>query len=320
MGTVAFPCDLHCHTTRSDGCDSPRELIDNAAVLGMKVIAITDHDVPPPERVEADGKAVSVEKYGLERGVIVLRGCEVSCETLVEDVHLVVLGCDWRDEYFARLEAEVQRSKITSYQKLIELIREDGYDITWDDVLDNGGNPVPPEQTQKKMIFERLAKIGFADSWSEAKLKCKENERYRVNRPKPDPLEVIKEAHRCGGTVILAHPYLINEPVRLESGNMSRAQYIERLIDAGLDGIEAEYTYDKTSYSGSMTRGEIACEVRSRYSERLRVISGGSDYHADRKKGVKNAREIGEAGVTEQYLYSNPTLARLARNAQGRAL
>ena len=318
MGAAAFPCDLHCHTTRSDGCDTPRELIDSAAALGMRVIAITDHDVPAPESLEVDGEAVSVEDYGSERGVTVLRGCEVSCETLVEDVHLVVLGCDWRDGYFARLEAEVQCSKITSYQRLIELIREDGYNISWEDVLDNGGNPVAPEHTQKKMIFERLAQIGFAGSWSEAKLKCKENERYRVNRPKPDPVEVIKEAHRCAGIVILAHPYLINEPVRLESGEMSRARYIERLIGAGLDGIEAEYTYDKTSYSGSMTRGEIACEVRSRYAERLSVISGGSDYHADRKKGVKNAREIGEAGVTERYFFSNPALARLARGAQRR--
>ena len=34
-----YPVDLHCHTTRSDGADTPQELIDRAAGLGMKVSA-----------------------------------------------------------------------------------------------------------------------------------------------------------------------------------------------------------------------------------------------------------------------------------------
>lgn len=38
---------------------------------------------------------------------------------------------------------------------------------------------------------------------------------------------------------------------------MSRQEFIEVLIEAGLDGIEASYTYDKTSYGGTMTKDEI---------------------------------------------------------------
>ena len=30
--------DLHSHTTRSDGADTPQEFICNAAALGMKVM------------------------------------------------------------------------------------------------------------------------------------------------------------------------------------------------------------------------------------------------------------------------------------------
>ena len=36
--------DLHTHTTRSDGTDTPRELINKALSQGVKVLAITDHD------------------------------------------------------------------------------------------------------------------------------------------------------------------------------------------------------------------------------------------------------------------------------------
>jgi 3',5'-nucleoside bisphosphate phosphatase len=36
--------DLHTHSTRSDGLDSPTQLIQNAAAAGISVIALTDHD------------------------------------------------------------------------------------------------------------------------------------------------------------------------------------------------------------------------------------------------------------------------------------
>lgn len=42
-----YPCDLHYCTPRSDGSDSPKELIDNTDALVMHAIAITDHDINP---------------------------------------------------------------------------------------------------------------------------------------------------------------------------------------------------------------------------------------------------------------------------------
>ena len=37
--------DLHTHSTASDGSLSPAELIEKADCLGLKAIALTDHDV-----------------------------------------------------------------------------------------------------------------------------------------------------------------------------------------------------------------------------------------------------------------------------------
>ena len=45
MREKRYECDLHCHTTRSDGSDTPQELILNAEKAGVKVLAVTDHDV-----------------------------------------------------------------------------------------------------------------------------------------------------------------------------------------------------------------------------------------------------------------------------------
>ena len=324
--------DLHTHSTRSDGADTPQQLIDHAAALGMKVIAITDHDIRPPKEITVEaadvGNGALMEKtvmektdagdsiladavdYAWSKGLQLLRGIEISCETTAEDCHLVCLGCDWEDPFFDTLEQAVVESKIGSYRELVRRLDADGMHMTWEEVLENGGNPVSQEQVQKKMIFELIARKGYQKDWSSAKLMVKNTPSYQILREKPDPVQVIRQVHRCGGIVIMAHPYLVNEPVRLSSGTMDRAAYIDRLIEAGLDGIEACYPYSKTSYGGSMTPEQIEDEVRERYSGRVAIISGGSDYHADFRKGVPpaKARIIGESGITLEYFQQNALL------------
>ena len=48
---------------------------------------------------------------------------------------------------------------------------------------------------------------------------------------------------------------------------MNREEYIERLIEAGIDGIEACYTYSKTSYDGNLSDKEIEEYVRETYAK-----------------------------------------------------
>ena len=52
-----------------------------------------------------------------------------------------------------------------------------------------------------------------------------------------------------------------------------------------------------------MTKAEIERAVKETYGKRGLIISGGSDYHADGKKGVLNPREIGDSGITmEEFM------------------
>ena len=71
--------------------------------------------------------------------------------------------------------------------------------------------------------------------------------------------------------------------------------------------IEVRYTYDKTTYKGSLTPEEIEVETRKAHENRLPILSGGSDYHADQKKSEKVYRELGERGLTieefERYVW-----------------
>lgn len=305
-----YRCDLHGHTSRSDGNDSPKEYIAHAARRGMKIIAITDHDVIPPETVMSDGHEMEIVSYARTKGITLIKGIELSCETEIEDVHLVCFGCPWNAPFFSQLSSAVAKSKVDGYKKLLLALSQKGMPLDWEEILAENGR-IPQEAVQKKMIFEMLAKKGYAESWKAAKLMVKNTPELKIQREKPAAADMIGEVHKLGGIVILAHPYLIADSVLYRGQGMSRAAFIEVLIEAGLDGMEARYTYDKTSYGGTMTKEEIYEEVMKRYAGRLSVISGGSDYHGDGRKGVENPREMGECGLTEEEFYRNPLLAAL---------
>lgn len=305
-----YEIDLHAHTTRSDGNDTPLELLENAAACGLKVVAITDHDVLPPEEVEQSGVRRTLVEVAAGLGIGLIRGIEVSCDTHVDDVHIVGFGCDWQSPALRWLPELAVTSKTESYRALVGKLRAAGMErLTWDDLL--AGRKA--EEIQKKHLFELIAEKGYAPSWQAAKIMVRDNPDYDVKRAKPDPAQTIQSLHAAGGIAILAHPYLIDEAVALEGREVTREAYIDRLIEAGLDGIEGRYTYDKTSYKGVLSPQAICEEVVARYGSRVAVVSGGSDYHADHKKGAAKPRRLGEAGLTLDEFRRQPLLSRLCQ-------
>jgi predicted metal-dependent phosphoesterase TrpH len=314
MNKGCFEVDLHAHTTRSDGNDTPLELLENAAACGLKVVAITDHDVLPPEEIEQNGVSRTLAEVAASLGIGVLRGIEVSCDTHVDDVHIVGFGCDWQSPAIQWLPELAVTSKTLSYKALVEKLCAAGMTLLrWEELLEGGRTA---EEIQKKHIFELIASKGYAPSWQAAKIMVRDNPDYDVKREKPDPVETVRSLHEAGGIAILAHPYLIDEAVSLSGASVSRDAYIRRLIEAGLDGIETRYTYDKTSYKGTMSPDAICQEVEARYGKSVSFLSGGSDYHADQKKGVANARQLGDAGIFLDYFLQQPVLSNLCEGAR----
>ena len=304
---AVYPVDLHTHSNRSDGADSPAELIEHAAAAGLSILALTDHDITPPASISGPSspQPVSPQAYAAKLGVTFLPGMEISCETELEDVHLVCLGCDWNAPYFAQLADDMVQSKLDGYGQLLNRLTGAGYELSWEELLHAGPTPIQKEQVQKKMIFELLAKKGYTKDWQSAKLMVKNRPEFQVRRRKPDPRDVIRQIHAAGGIVILAHPYLISLPEK------QRRAYIATLIDAGLDGIEACYTYDKTSYGGPYTPEQIEALIHRDYDSVLPILSGGSDYHNDGRKGVSNPRCRGEKGLTLETFLQTPLLKAL---------
>ena len=69
---VMVMIDLHAHTTYSDGTLTPRELVRLAARIGLKAVAVTDHDT-----IDGLDEALAA---GAELGVEVVPGVEINLE------------------------------------------------------------------------------------------------------------------------------------------------------------------------------------------------------------------------------------------------
>jgi len=301
-----FECDLHCHTTMSDGNDTPCELIKTAAKCGMKAIAITDHDINPPETIINEfGVRQNIKEYANLQGIKLVLGYEFSCDTFVDDVHILGYELDWSNELLKNEVKRARNSKTRAYKQLCELLTLYGMPVDFNlDILhymDKNGNfcERKPDEVERKHIFEVMALKGYAKTWHEAKLMVRDNPQLNIRREKINPNDAVNIMKESAGIAVLAHPYLIDEKVNSKIfGNVSRDQYIEKLINAGIEGIESMYTYDKTSYKGSLSPMEIKQEIENKYRDKVRFFTGGSDYHNDAKKGADNPRRIGEAGIS----------------------
>ncbi|AEM79129.1 PHP domain-containing protein [Thermoanaerobacter wiegelii] len=302
-----YECDLHCHTTRSDGNDTPQELIVNAAKNGLRVVAITDHDVQPPLYLDTTNGKIDIKDFARQQGIELVLGIEFSCDTYVDDVHILGYRMDWKNPLLEEAIERMRKSKTEAYKKLCEVLTSKGMPIDYENEIlkytDENGNIRyrDPDEVERKHIFELMAKKGYAPTWKDAKIMVRDDPELNIRREKINPFDAIDLIKSCGGTAVLAHPFLIDEVIHYPDGsNLTRKEYIERLIKHGIDGIEARYVYSKTSYKGTLKDFEIEELIRTEYNGKVKFFTGGSDYHADHKKGVANPRELGEAGVTFQ--------------------
>jgi hypothetical protein len=78
--------DLHCHSTASDGLLTPAQLVQHAAVRGVEVLALTDHD-------EVSGLEAARQEAA-RHGIELVNGVEISVTWRGQTIHIVGLGID----------------------------------------------------------------------------------------------------------------------------------------------------------------------------------------------------------------------------------
>jgi len=258
--------DLHCHTTVSDGGDSPTELVDKAAAAGLSVIAVTDHD--------NDAGCDEAVARGREVGVEVVRGVEISCD--VEDLgslgyspsgrptmHLLGYFIPERDNPLSASLADLQYHRANRNQIIVDRLNELGIPVTFEEVENEAGGP--GSQIGRPHFAAVLVRHGAVPDYQTAfdKYLAKGAEAY-IARKLFKPAEAVRLMVEAGVVPVLAHPFT------LALGADDTERFVGELADAGLKGIEG--------YHGDLP--EIEQEPYRALGRSLGlVISGGSDYH-----------------------------------------
>lgn len=199
--------DLHTHTTRSDGTDTPAELLALAHGIGLEALAITDHDtiteVSDP---------------------IAIRGIEVNTRGFV---HVLGYFFDGPGQAFLDWLAARNLHPRDRIREMAARLQRLGFDVTAGEAEALGAR-----STCRPHFARLLVRKGYVHSMSEAFEKyLGEGGPAYVEREDPEPEEAIEHLRAGGGLPSLAHPVHIEVP--------DLDAFVARLACAGLCAIEA---------------------------------------------------------------------------------
>ncbi|MET8812287.1 PHP domain-containing protein [Streptomyces sp. NPDC004549] len=249
--------DLHCHSTASDGTDTPAELVRNAARAGLDVVALTDHDTT---RGHAEASAA------LPEGLTLVPGAELSCRTDGVSMHLLAYLFDPEEPALLAERELVRDDRVPRAQAMIGKLNTLGVPVTWEQVerIAAGGSVGRPH------IASALVELGVVPTVSDAFTPewLADGGRAYVPKHETDPFEAIRLVKDAGGVTVFAHPAAVKR------GRTVPETTIAKLAEAGLDGIEVDHMDHDPA---TRTR------LRDLAGDLGLLVTGSSDYHGSRK-------------------------------------
>ena len=267
--------DLHTHSHFSDGSMTPTDLVALAKESGLKAIALTDHDT-------TDGVAEAIEagkKYDIE----VISGIEFSAVSTGE-THILGFGIDIENPELAEAIDRAKELRLINNRRTAEALQKLGFDITVEDA-----KKLSPVGNMGRAHFAKAMEIkGYVNSVKEAfDLYLQKGKPAYNSLRLLEPEEAIRLIHAAGGKAFLAHLHL----TKLKGKELE--DYVIRLKNAGLDGIEGYYT----DYDEAMQE-----EYQALARKHNLIISGGTDFHGANKPHIKMGVGYGNLEIPYELL------------------
>jgi predicted metal-dependent phosphoesterase TrpH len=250
--------DLHTHSNRSDGTDTPAALVEKAKAHGLDVVALTDHD----STAGWDEARAAGERAGIE----VVGGIEVSAMLDGVSIHLLGYGFDPTD---AALLAELQRilgGRDDRLPALLEQLRSHGMPLTTDDVVAQSGNAAA---SGRPHVADAMVAAGYVADRDEAFRDWLYDDGpvyvARYGTPLREAIDLVVAA---GGVAVIAHPWA------RKARRVLTPDVIAGLAEHGLAGVEVDHVNHSS---------ETRAELRALARELDLAITGSSDYHGTGK-------------------------------------
>lgn len=266
-------CDLHMHSTASDGTTLPEELPIIAKAAGVAAIALTDHDTTDglPSCAEACARV----------GVQFVPGIEVSTDpgpppgepadlpVRRGTQHILGLFVRHDDPKLLQVRNRMQQARDSRNPAIVAKLNELGVNITYEEVE----RLAAVQGTQiigRPHIAQVLIDKGYVKSVQDAFARyLRQGAPAYVRRDRLPPKDALDAIHHAGGLAILAHPVQLGlaDPAALE-------HRILRLKELGLDGLETRHA-DHTAAD--------AARFEALAAKHHLLTGGGSDFHGSRK-------------------------------------
>jgi len=241
--------DFHLHTNASDGKLSPKELIHEASLSGLDIIALTDHDT-----------TLNVEegiREGINNNIRVIPGIELSTIHNNESIH--ILGYFKDDKYknadFQKFLKDIDDFRLSRGKKIVENL-DIFFKIKLDyqKVLDQAKGVIARPHIAKAIID-----AGYKYDWKYIFDNFLSNDSPAYVHIKristADGISILKEVNAL---VVLAHPVLIKK------------SSIDEMLSFDFDGVEAVYPINTKKQKTLL---------KLKAKEYNKFITAGSDFH-----------------------------------------
>ena len=263
--------DLHTHSLKSDGAQTPADVVRAAYTAGLSAIALSDHD-----SIEGVSEAVA---EGQQLGIEVIPAIELSAQSDTE-LHILGYFIDIHNRHLQDAMAYALQVRRQRQEETCRKLNEQGFQITMDELRQEAhGNPV----LCRAHFAQIMVRKGYAESVKDAFNRYLSVGCYAyTNRQAltgPEAVSLIREA---GGIAVAAHLHLIKMP------DPELKEYLKSLIPYGLDGVEGYYT----DYTEDMNT-----RYRAMARELGLVISGGTDYHGANKPHISIGKGKGDLQI-----------------------
>jgi predicted metal-dependent phosphoesterase TrpH len=276
--------DLHTHSTRSDGLDTPSQLVTNAAKAGINVLALTDHDTVSGWD-EARSKAIELG-LGFVPGIEVtsVSDVEKSGRTIRISVHLLAYLPDPNHEALAQVLGDTVATREARARAIVDKLATQ-MPITWEmvlDHLDKGATIGRPAIADTLVTMKKVSDRSEAFEYYLAT-----DGPFYVSHSTVSTVEAIELIGKAGGVSVIAHPLKGVGPDT--SPEDLPLDHFEEMIQRGLSGIEV-YHRDVPEAARSWLLGLA--------DKHNLIVTGSSDYHGVAGK----PNQLGENTTSQEML------------------
>ena len=297
--------DLHTHSNISDGELNPAQLVEKAACLGIKALALTDHD--------AISGLKEAETAAKDHNICFIPGVELEIQpelqiddtsknlenklsgSMIKEIrgefHLLGLGIDRKNREFIDLLEYQSRVRERRNLEMVKKIRASGIDIDYTEIAAFAGQ-------QPSSIVGRPH---FADFLISRRIVKNHEQAFGRWLGKGKPFYAAKEGvelgeafrliHQAGGIAVLAHPMSLYASWGRLPGLVSCFK------EKGLDGIEAWHPNARVA----------DCRRLEELGRSLGLlITAGSDFHGQSRPERKLGYTAGNKKIEDEYLEGIP--------------